>query len=214
MILDEAPPLGVNEASRLVAALSSINAARVRRAGDPRRTHALLEGLERLLDALPGADAGRDSGAADSLAELETILAEGTAGEVASDLHGYLEPILERLIDALLGFPGRRLAAYGSLLPGEDNHHYVRDLVGRWVEGTVEGTLHDRGWAARRGYPGLAHHIPGDQVRVGVLFSGALPAAWERLDTFEGPAYRRILAPVETTEGLWICNVYELADAP
>ena len=154
------------------------------------------------------------------MAELEALLDEPGAETGAAALRGYLEPILERLVEALLDHPERRLAVYGSLLPGENNHHRVAPLSGRWVDGTVEGTLHDRGWAARRGYPGFVPGSAGDRVAVKVLESPALPGAWDRLDAFEGETYRRILALVEMAPGtgagrgtMWrVCNIYELSD--
>ena len=209
------------------AALSSLNEARLTPGQSSARLGALLTGFEALAAGLPGEY--RPPGAAEALRELETLLAEGGGAESGSGaefgsgaaaLREYLEPVVERLVEALLDHPERRLAAYGSLLPGENNHHYVAMLVGRWVDGTVEGTLHDRGWGAREGYPGFVPAVPGDGVAVKVFESRALPAAWDRLDAFEGTAYRRILAPVRMKTGTgagaeteWrVCNIYALTD--
>ncbi|WP_420634200.1 gamma-glutamylcyclotransferase family protein [Candidatus Palauibacter sp.] len=204
---DPAPGL-VHDPDQLAGALSRLN--RGRRAPDrsPTCLRELLAGFEGLVTALPGGDRGPDAAAA--FAELETLLAAQGAGDGAASLRSYLEPILERLVEGLLDYPERRLAAYGSLLPGENNHRHVATLVGRWVPGTVEGTLHDRGWASREGYPGFVHRIPGDRLALKVFESLALPDAWKRLDAFEGAAYRRILAPVETDAGRLVCNIYEL----
>lgn len=224
MTPDGPEPGPVRDPAALRGALSRLNEARLAPERSFARLGALLSGFEKLAVVLPGEDRrpgeGRRSDATGALAELEALLAEPDAESGASALRGYLEPILERLIEALLDHPERRLAVYGSLLPGENNHHHVAALVGRWVEGTVEGTLCDRGWAARQGYPGLVPGSSGDRVAVKVLESRALPDAWERLDAFEGEAYRRILAPVELTaatgaggETVWrVCNIYELTD--
>ncbi|WP_419940069.1 gamma-glutamylcyclotransferase family protein [Candidatus Palauibacter sp.] len=218
-------PGPIRDPAPLRGALSRLNEARLAPEGSFARLAALLSGFEELAAVLPGED--RRPGAAGALAELEALLAEPGAETGAAALRGYLEPILERLIEALLDHPERRLAAYGSLLPGENNHHHVATLVGRWVDGTVEGTLHDRGWAARQGYPGFVPGTAGDRVgtsgervAVKVFESLALPEAWDRLDAFEGAAYRRILAPVETrvgtgagSETAWrVCNIYQLTD--
>lgn len=217
-------PGPIRDPTLLRGALSRLNDARLAPENSSVRLGSLLSGFEELVVALPGEDRG--SGAVGALAELEALLGESGAESGAPALRGYLEPILERLIEALLDHPERRLAAYGSLLPGENNHHHLAELAGRWVEGTVAGTLHDRGWAARQGYPGFVPGSSGDRVAVKVFESPSLPDAWERLDAFEGAAYRRILAPVEMkveaktktgagSETAWqVCNIYELTDLP
>ncbi len=94
--------------------------------------------------------------------------------------------------------PGRascRLAVYGSLAPGESNHHHLADLPGKWTEGWVEGVLHERGWGAGFGFPGIELQSGASRVAVQVLESDDLPAHWARLDAFEGEEYRR--TPVE-----------------
>lgn len=216
MTADGPAPGPVRDPAPLRGVLSSLNESRLAPERSFARLGALLSGLEALAADPPGEN--RRPGAAGALTELEALLAEPGAETGAAALRGYLEPILERLIEALLDHPERRLAAYGSLLPGENHHHHVEEIVGRWVEGTVEGTLHDRGWAARRGYPGFVPGSSGDRVAVKVFESPGLPDAWDRLDTFEGAAYRRILAPVEMkmesgSETVWrVCNIYELTD--
>ncbi len=84
-----------------------------------------------------------------------------------------------------------RLAVYGSLAPGKSNHHHLADLSGTWSEGWVEGDLHDRGWGAGMGFPGLVPRPGGPRVRVHLLDSPDLPGHWARLDAFEGQAYIR-----------------------
>ena len=202
-----AEPGPVDDPARLLDALSRINAARRDPVHSPARVGGLLEGFERLVATLPGGDRG-PAGAA-SLAELEALLSGEGAGDAVTELRRYLEPVLDRLMEELLDHPERRLAAYGSLLPGEDNHHHVATLVGRWVPGTVEGALIDRGWTARQGYPGFVPRVSGARVAVKVFESLALPEAWGRLDAFEGASCRRILIPVETESGRVVCNIYE-----
>ncbi len=229
MTEDGPEPGPIRDPAPLRGALSRLNEARLAPEHSSARLGALLSGFEELAAVLPGEERrpgderrpgeDRRPGAAGALAELEALVAGPGAETGAAALREYLEPILERLIEALLDHPERRLAAYGSLLPGENNHHHVATLAGRWVEGTVEGTLHDRGWAARQGYPGFVPGGSGDRVAVRVLESPALPDAWDRLDAFEGEAYRRILAPVEMktadagagSGAVWrVCNIYEL----
>lgn len=198
-------------------ALSRINRARREAAFSPARVGGLLDGFERLIESLPGGGTGEGRGPAGaaSLAELEALLEAEGAGEATTALRRYLEPLLDRLLEGLLDHPERRLAVYGSLLPGEDNHHHVSMLAGRWTPGTVAGRLLDRGWAERKGYPGFLPEMPGgpgvsgEAVAVRVFESFALPDAWERLDAFEQPFYRRILIAVDAEAGRSVCNIYE-----
>jgi gamma-glutamylcyclotransferase (GGCT)/AIG2-like uncharacterized protein YtfP len=195
----------------LEAALDLIEGARSREAGDPERARGLLSAVERLLDdEADAADRGRAGGRA--LAELDEVLT--SAGGDTEGVREFLEPILERLLDALLDAPERRLAVYGSLRPGEENHHHVADLVGEWRAGEVRGLLHEAGWGAARGYPGILRDPAGRRVPVQLLESRALPARWERLDDFEGPGYRRILIVVDTDRGPVVANIYALAEDP
>ena len=104
----------------------------------------------------------------------------------------------------------RRLAVYGTLAPGEPNHGQVADLEGRWSGGVVWGRMVEEGWAAELGYPALRLDPDGDAVRVALLESDDLPRAWPRLDRFEGPAYRRVTAPVATVDGVRMSQLYEI----
>lgn len=108
-----------------------------------------------------------------------------------------------------------RLAVYGSLAPGEANHDQLAGLEGRWEEGWVRGRLHDRGWGAAEGFPGLVPDPDGDRVRVQVFRSADLPGAWQRLDRFEGREYERVVVPVEGLgEGTLPCWIYVLRVEP
>lgn len=107
--------------------------------------------------------------------------------------------------------PSRRLAVYGSLAPGGSNHGVVAPLGGRWTGGRVRGHLHEPGWGAGVGYPGLVWDPGGAEVAVQVLESEALALDWERIDAFEGPDYVRILVPVELDGGgELVANLYAM----
>src|SRR5215213_8816166 len=88
------------------------------------------------------------------------------------------------------------LAVYGTLAPGQPNHHVVMPLGGEWTDGLIEGDLLPMGWGADLGYPGLRPRGGGDAVAVQVLSAPLLASAWPTLDRFEGPGYERILVPV------------------
>lgn len=113
----------------------------------------------------------------------------------------------------------RTLAVYGTLAPGEPNHHVAAPLGGEWTQGVIEGDLHPVGWGATLGYPAFVPRVTGTAVAAHVLVADTLPAAWPRLDRFEGPGYRRILVPVFTPGPpderrlLTVANLYAAADA-
>ena len=106
-----------------------------------------------------------------------------------------------------------RLAVYGSLAPGKSNHHHLAGIQGEWSDGWVEGELIDRGWGAGMGFPGIVLRPGGPRVHVKVLESDDLPDQWDRLDTFEGDQYVRLLVPVHLDDGKSvIANIYGLKD--
>lgn len=101
-----------------------------------------------------------------------------------------------------------RLAVYGTLAPGEVNHAVVADLRGVWTRGVVHGWLHPTGWGMTHGFPALQWDPDGPPVAVQVLTSADLPAAWPRLDQFEGEAYRRVVVPVTSGDEILLANIY------
>lgn len=131
------------------------------------------------------------------------------------DLLGY-KRALGRDVDAvdlyeLTGEGGpveARLAVYGTLAPGEANHHVVRGIGGTWSRGTIRGHLHDTGWGLTYGFPALAWNPDGPPVAAHLLESADLDEHWARLDTFEGPAYRRQVVPVRTERGRVLASAY------
>lgn len=107
--------------------------------------------------------------------------------------------------------PETRLAVYGTLAPGQVNHHEVADLKGEWLQGTVNGNRFEVGWGAALGFPGLILDPSGPLVTVYLLESFDLPANWARLDEFEGPGYRRVVTTVRLATGDRDAYIYELA---
>jgi len=103
-----------------------------------------------------------------------------------------------------------RLATYGTLSPGQINHHQLAGLKGRWVRGTVRGTRFDSGWGAALGFPGLILDPSGPAVEVHLFESQDLPGHWARLDEFEGPGYRRVVTGVHTADGELSAHIYVL----
>ena len=105
-----------------------------------------------------------------------------------------------------------RLAVYGTLAPGRANEHLLGALVGTWTLGTVRGHLHERGWGAASGYPGIVLDDSGPHVEVHLFTSRQLPVHWDDLDHFEGPGYRRRAAVVHCDGSELTAYVYALAD--
>ena len=104
-----------------------------------------------------------------------------------------------------------RLAVYGSLAPGEVNHHQLAGLTGSWRRGTVQGKRFESGWGSTLGFPGLILDPAGPAVDVQVFESPDLPDHWARLDEFEGPGYRRVVTKVRTADGDVSACIYVLA---
>jgi len=114
--------------------------------------------------------------------------------------------------DDITGTADRRLVAYGTLGPGRPNHGQISDLPGRWLKGTVRGSLVEAGWGAELGYPALVLDENGPLVDVEVFESEALPEHWDRLDAFEGSGYRRVAVEVVTAAGALSASIYVLAE--
>jgi len=134
----------------------------------------------------------------------------------------------QQAVERLLDFPSHRLAVYGSLAPGKQNHHMMSGMAGTWRKALLRGTLHHAGWGAGQGFPGFVWDGCDTPIAAQVFSSRDLPQHWQRLDDFEGEEYRRVLVPVEIlpqqakvglageaeAEGgeIEVCNVYELAE--
>lgn len=103
-----------------------------------------------------------------------------------------------------------RLASYGTLAPGRENHAQVEQLSGHWVEGIVRGraTTNTKGrWV---GYPGFVLDPDGEDISVFILQSDDLPGHWHHLDAFEGEAYQRVTVTAQTANGPLDVSIYEL----
>jgi gamma-glutamylcyclotransferase (GGCT)/AIG2-like uncharacterized protein YtfP len=103
-----------------------------------------------------------------------------------------------------------RLAVYGTLQPGQANHYVLERVRGAWEPGTTRGELHGAGWGMTFGFPALVWHPDAASVPVQLLASPELPRHWERLDAFEGDAYRRIVVPVVQGADRQLANIYVL----
>ena len=138
-----------------------------------------------------------------SLPEVERLVAAANAARRQRDASGGAAASdgrsAERQLDSLFN-ASHRLAVYGTLAPGQPNHHVVAPLGGEWTNGLVEGELFPEGWGAALGYPAFRPRSGGTAVAVQVLTAPSLATAWPALDRFEGPEYQRVLVPVFGTE--------------
>ena len=92
------------------------------------------------------------------------------------------------------------LFVYGTLAPNRPNEHILKNIGGTWQSGFVKGILHEKGWGAAMGYPGIVLNENGEKVEGFVFSSKSLPNHWEQLDEFEGEAYERVLTKVQISD--------------
>ncbi|MEM7340896.1 MAG: gamma-glutamylcyclotransferase family protein [Actinomycetota bacterium] len=92
--------------------------------------------------------------------------------------------------------PANRLAAYGTLQPGESNHDQLAEIDGVWLAATVRGHFWLWESGPYEGLPAFRRALDGEDVPVTVLLSDDLGHHWARLDAFEGPGYERVMATV------------------
>ena len=133
--------------------------------------------------------------------DLEKVRRDRAISEITAD-------VLHDLFDILFDHPYRRLAVYGTLAPGKPNASVLADIDGQWLEGTVYGDVSEAD-----GFPVYHWRRPGSSVPVKILDAPTLPDHFDRLDSFEGTRYRRILLPVEMQSGLSVCNIYAGSEA-
>lgn len=113
-------------------------------------------------------------------------------------------PLQEMLVDLLLDRPTRKLVVYGTLAPGQPNHHVIAGIAGSWFDCVVRGSVR-----LERGLPVFAWNPSGPEVRAQLFVSADLPKSWSQIDDFEGSAYRRHLIPVKQEGDFAVANVYE-----
>ncbi len=94
-----------------------------------------------------------------------------------------------------------KLFVYGTLAPGKPNHYVLEDVPGNWSPASIRGQLHNQGWGADQGCPGVIPKDDGEPIQGFIFSSPELAANWEKLDAFEGEEYRRVKVNVETEDG-------------
>jgi gamma-glutamylcyclotransferase (GGCT)/AIG2-like uncharacterized protein YtfP len=79
----------------------------------------------------------------------------------------------------------------------------VEHIQGVWKKAKIQGKVERKGWGAELGFPGFRVGTKNDQSNIDafVFLSSELNHHWPRLDDFEGPEYRRILAKYKSEDG-------------
>ncbi len=118
------------------------------------------------------------------------------------DYGSQLEAMFEQMYDV-----SQRLFVYGTLRPGEPNHHVLEPMGGQWVSASIQAGLVQ----LEQGIPGIHLNPNGARVPGFLLISDALCYEWSRLDKFEGQDYCRLLTIANMTNDTQeIVNVYAL----
>ena len=103
------------------------------------------------------------------------------------------------------------LFVYGTLGPGRPNEHVLTKIGGTWKNATINGVLHNEGWGSELGYPAIELSNSGDVIEGFLFTSKHLSNNWDKLDEFEGQAYRRVIANVKLDNGTHVdANIYTL----
>jgi len=90
-----------------------------------------------------------------------------------------------------------KLFVYGTLGPNRPNEHILKDIGGTWQDAKINGTLHDEGWGANMGYPGIVLDNSPEEIDGFVFSSNNLCNHWKMLDEFEGIGYERVLSEIK-----------------
>jgi len=95
------------------------------------------------------------------------------------------------------------LIIYGSLAPGEANHHIISHINGIWLKAFVNGLIIDNGWSTRTGYPEFQRmDDASERVEVLAFVSEDLDTYWDQIDEFEGTEqYKRVTISCELENG-------------
>jgi len=95
------------------------------------------------------------------------------------------------------------LIVYGSLAPGEANHHIISHIEGIWYKALIKGKILDNGWATRTGYPEFRRaETDSGHVEVLAFVSEDLHKHWDHIDEFEGTErYKRSTISCELENG-------------
>jgi len=112
-------------------------------------------------------------------------------------------PLQRLLLNLFFDCPERKLVVYGTLAPGNVNHGVLSDISGTWEDCSLRGCID-----IINGLPCFNWQTSGPVIKAQLFTSDVLPNKWDKIDSFEGSYYRRILLPVEKSQGIAIANVF------
>lgn len=105
-----------------------------------------------------------------------------------------------------LGHPDQKLFSYGTLQPGRKNARLLAGVEGEWISAATRG----KRWMMEGRFHAFRWEPEGEIVTGTLLVSPEID--WEKLDSFEGSLYRRILIPVTSeNDEFLVANAYEAA---
>lgn len=108
----------------------------------------------------------------------------------------------------------KNLFVYGTLAPNRPNAHVLAKYAGTWTPATVTGHLHQEGWGAQLGFPGIVLDAAGVAVQGFVFTSDELERALPELDAFEGDGYQRVRTQATLSNGAFVeAYIYALNTA-
>lgn len=111
--------------------------------------------------------------------------------------------LLDFIFELLFNKPSTYLAVYGTLAPGQPNEHLLKDILGDWNDGEVDGNI-----IMEEGLP-YFEWVLGSKIAVKIFHSQELPKHFEKIDKFEGRSYARIWVPIRANGSLNVVNIYE-----
>ena len=85
---------------------------------------------------------------------------------------------------------------YGTLQPGKQHYHILKNLNGTWKKGYVMGTLFNINRSDNYGYPAIKIDKNGSKIYGMLLKSKDLEQKIFQVDEFEGKEYKRIITEV------------------
>jgi gamma-glutamylcyclotransferase (GGCT)/AIG2-like uncharacterized protein YtfP len=120
------------------------------------------------------------------------------------EISGLVIPLQKVIIDLLLDRPSQKLVAYGTIRPGGQNEHILKDVEGHWQPCFVRGTLREHDLLSFFRWDPHA-----SRIQAMLLTAPSLINSWERLDRFEGDRYKRHLVPIEASGARFVANLFE-----
>lgn len=100
------------------------------------------------------------------------------------------------------------LFTYGTLQPGEEADHYLKQISGTWHDAYVLGKYISD---SKIGYPAIQLNAKGKKIKGKLFYSIELSKIIKNIDAYEGDEYKRSIANVYLTNGsMQSAYVYEL----